>query len=189
MTRRVDTSVCNGVKLVYNQNLAFFEINFADVRRAPIGSTYLYYPRIVCIFYADGLIFANDLSFLYGAGPVTGAILIDGASGSITDMNSAAANGPPLGSYLAGEWRAGERYDAITFTPKQAAPGSTVTITGVTFEKLDKVLFGEAEATFTVSTDKQTVTATVPEGAGHEPISFITTDGDSYFTREYFRPL
>lgn len=188
MTRRVDTSVCNGVRLIYNHSLAYFEINFADVRRAPMGSTYLYYPRIVCIFYAEGLIFANDLAFLYGAGAVTGAILIDGASGSINDMNWAAANGPPLGSYMAGEWRAGERYDAITFTPKLAAPGATVTITGVTLENLDKVIFGEAEAVFTVSADQKTVTATVPHGAAHEPISFTTTDGDYYFTREHFRP-
>jgi uncharacterized repeat protein (TIGR03803 family) len=62
-----------------------------------------------------------------------------------------------------------------TFGPTSGAPGTLVTITGVSLTQTRAVTFGGVKATFTVNSDTQ-VTATVPSGATAGKI-VITTPG------------
>jgi hypothetical protein len=103
MTRRMDTSKCTGTKFVFNQNLCYFEIDFGDVVRVQSGSgraagSFLYFPKVVLIFFASGYVFANDLRFLLGAGTIIGGVDWKDSSGVITDINAVSGDGPPIGN-------------------------------------------------------------------------------------------
>jgi IPT/TIG domain len=61
------------------------------------------------------------------------------------------------------------------FTPAKAAPGATVTITGVGFDKSSTVDFGAVEATSVTYESATKLKAVAPSGAGSVSISVINT--------------
>ncbi len=104
MVMQPDNSTCHGGKLVYNQNLCYIEVDWGQARRQARGSRYLYFPRVVVIYYASGYIFANDVTLLQGAGDAFGAILFPGLSTGLTTMYAVGGDGPPIGSPVFGDF-------------------------------------------------------------------------------------
>jgi len=180
-THRKIIDGCLGVQHVSNSRgsgwNADIRLDFSKTVRKPRGTnTVLYYPSLVVTFIADSTRLSSKTE-----AEETGSI--DFLSKYFITLY---ANRDMV--VFGGGVSIVERYDEITFSPASGPVGTAVTITGATFDGVTSVRFGDVEAAFTISTDKRTVTATVPAGAKLGPISF-DQDEDRYSTRSYFKVI
>ena len=205
MERRTDSSQCTGVKFVYNKSLCYIELSFypvIDARsgktlpgvvRVPRANNYLYHPRFLMVFWASGSVFSNSPLALYGYGTCEGTLNFVGGSGFIgggIDENDVyyAPTGTTEATLLSDRgFHATERVDEIVFSPRSAAKGATVILSGATFDANAVVSIGRTPAQAVVAPDCKSISLAVPGQAPREPI-IVATSRCELVTREYFQP-
>ncbi len=154
------------------------------------------------VFYSLSLGLKPFVSLLFSSGKVgqTVEILGQGFTGtkgvsfngtaaafkvsSATYMTATVPNGATTGSVTvttsAGTLTSNKKFrvtpQIVSFKPTSGAPGTVVTITGVSLTQSTKITFGGVPATFKVNSDTQ-VTATVPTGAKTGKIAITTAGG------------
>lgn len=187
MVRRAPGEKCDELRIVFNANLCYIEINFGDVRRQQFGNSAVYFPRCTLIFYASGYVWANDLTFLLGAGQAIGAVDWGGSSGAFVDVYAVSGNGPPVGSpSLFGAITIDETMDAMTFGPRSGPVGTQVVLAGITFGNVQEVWMGNLACPFSLSGDQKTLTIIIPAGAANEYLLVRNLLGGEFLTRQPF---
>ncbi len=187
MVRRFPGEHCDEQRIVFNANLCYIEINFGDVKRRQFGNSAVYFPRCTMIFYASGYVWANDLTFLFGAGEAIGAVDWGGSSGAFTTVYCVGGSGPPVGSpSLFGAIQIDETMDAMTFGPRVGPVGTQVALAGITFGNVQEVWMGNNSCTFALAGDQKTVTITVPAGAKTDYFLVRNLLGGEFVTRQPF---